>query len=101
MFALLCLTCVVYTFIEKESLMSSRTTPVLRIFVIPLSVLTLLLLSLRQAQAAPPAPYLVADINSIGLDSFPSGLVDVNGTLYFVADDGTNGRELWKSDGTD
>jgi ELWxxDGT repeat protein len=29
-----------------------------------------------------------------------SNLTDVNGTLYFVGDDGTNGRELWKSDGT-
>ena len=27
-------------------------------------------------------------------------LVDVNGTLFFTADDGVNGRELWKSDGT-
>ena len=25
---------------------------------------------------------------------------DVNGTLFFAADDGGHGRELWKSDGT-
>ena len=31
---------------------------------------------------------------------FPSDLTNVNGTLFFTADDGTNGRELWKSDGT-
>ena len=24
----------------------------------------------------------------------------MNGTLFFTANDGTNGRELWKSDGT-
>ena len=27
-------------------------------------------------------------------------LTDVNGTLYFVANDGTSGQELWKSNGT-
>ncbi len=27
-------------------------------------------------------------------------LTNVNGTLYFGASDGTNGTELWKSDGT-
>ena len=33
-------------------------------------------------------------------NSDPSYLVDVNGTLYFTAFDATNGRELWKTDGT-
>ena len=32
--------------------------------------------------------------------SNPTNLLNVNGTLYFTADDGINGRELWKSDGT-
>jgi ELWxxDGT repeat protein len=30
----------------------------------------------------------------------PPHLTNVNGTLFFTADDGTDGRELWKSDGT-
>ena len=45
---------------------------------------------------------LVRDINTGngGADSsFPLHLTNVNGTLFFVADDGTNGRELWKSNG--
>jgi ELWxxDGT repeat protein len=52
---------------------------------------------------------LVKDINSgtflygslpYPSSSDPSGLVNVGGTLYFTANDGTNGRELWKSNGT-
>ena len=33
-------------------------------------------------------------------DSDPSSLTGVGGTLFFTADDGIHGRELWKSDGT-
>src|SRR5262245_16256098 len=33
-------------------------------------------------------------------DAYPGSLVNVNGTLFFAADDGVHGRELWKSDGT-
>ncbi len=32
--------------------------------------------------------------------SYPTKMTAVDGTLFFVADDGTNGQELWKSDGT-
>ncbi len=42
---------------------------------------------------------VVRDINPLG-GSFPRSLVNVNGTLFFAANDGTNGKELWMSDGT-
>lgn len=32
--------------------------------------------------------------------SDPKNLIDVNGTLFFTADDGVHGKELWKSDGS-
>jgi ELWxxDGT repeat protein len=32
--------------------------------------------------------------------SNPGNLTNVNGTLFFTADNGTHGQELWKSDGT-
>ena len=34
-------------------------------------------------------------------NSEPRFLTNVNGTLFFTADNGINGRELWKSDGTE
>ena len=42
----------------------------------------------------------IQDINSGGSTSNPSYLTAVGNTLYFQASDGTNGAELWKSDGT-
>ena len=44
-------------------------------------------------------PVLVKDIRT-GAGSNPNDFVNVNGLLYFTADNGVNGRELWKSDGT-
>ncbi len=49
-----------------------------------------------------------ADINSPSLTqprfipngSSPKGLTSIQGTLFFSADDGVHGRELWMSDGT-
>src|SRR5438105_2584506 len=43
---------------------------------------------------------LVLDINAVGNSSTPLNLVQVGSTAFFTADDGVNGRELWKSDGT-
>jgi len=43
---------------------------------------------------------MVADINPGNNSSNPSRLVNVGGTLFFRADDGINGPQLWRSDGT-
>jgi ELWxxDGT repeat protein len=40
-------------------------------------------------------------INGVNQGSNPSSMLWVNGTLYFNADDGVVGKELWKTDGTD
>jgi ELWxxDGT repeat protein len=43
---------------------------------------------------------MVADIFPGASSSFPSHMPNVNGELYFSANDGVHGTELWKSDGT-
>jgi uncharacterized repeat protein (TIGR01451 family) len=50
--------------------------------------------------AALSLPDIVKDINPGVSGSWPKDLANVNGTLFFYADDGTHGEELWKSDGT-
>ncbi|MDJ0719355.1 MAG: hypothetical protein QNJ54_34905 [Prochloraceae cyanobacterium] len=44
---------------------------------------------------------LVKDIFPGSNGSIPENLTNVNGTLFFTANDGINGKELWKSDGTE
>jgi ELWxxDGT repeat protein len=43
---------------------------------------------------------LFKDINPGTNSSDPENFINFNNTLYFTADDATNGTELWKSDGT-
>jgi ELWxxDGT repeat protein len=45
-------------------------------------------------------PVLVADLAIGAGGSNPSQFVNVSGTLFFRANDGVNGDELWRSDGT-
>lgn len=54
------------------------------------------------ASAGPNAliPVLVKDINPLTTPSSPDLLTPVGNALYFVADDGVYGRELWETDGT-
>ena len=42
---------------------------------------------------------MLKDINPGG-SSTPQSFCNVNGTFFFTVDDGTHGRELWKTDGT-
>mgnify|MGYP001792020973 FL=1 len=43
-------------------------------------------------------PQQITNFNSSLIGSNPSQLTDVNGVIYFTADDGREGRELWKLD---
>ena len=42
---------------------------------------------------------LVKDVNPGLPSSIPRSLTDLKGTLFFAADDGVSGTELWRSDG--
>lgn len=53
-----------------------------------------------EGRALPSGTPLLLDINPGDSPSNPLNLTNVNGTLFFVANDGTHGAELWKSDGT-
>ena len=54
------------------------------------------------AHAAPLQPYLVKDINPllVPADSDPADFRSLGPVVLFTADDGSTGRELWRSDGT-
>ena len=71
-----------------------------------LTKLFLLLCVVRQSTAQDGsyntvALEMVKDINSGSSSSNPAYLTPFNGELYFRANDGTYGYELWKTDGTE
>jgi ELWxxDGT repeat protein len=48
------------------------------------------------------SPFTVVKyINSTTLGSSAANLININGTVYFSANNRINGAELWKTDGTD
>jgi ELWxxDGT repeat protein len=55
---------------------------------------------LWQSDGTSAGTTLVKDIRSGSGGSNPISLTNVNGTLFFQANDGVNGVELWQSDGT-
>ncbi len=65
-----------------------------------LAMIALLVVVPEEAPAAAAGPpYLVKDIHPAGAAT-PLSFIAYNRKLFFSADDGTNGRELWVSDGT-
>jgi ELWxxDGT repeat protein len=52
------------------------------------------------ATAAPTVPVLTSDVQTNGRGSDLDQLTAVGSSLFFVADDGIHGRELWVTDGT-
>lgn len=55
---------------------------------------------LFRSDGTAPGTRLVRDICPGACDSQPSSLTDVDGVLYFVAEDGMHGPEIWCSDGS-
>lgn len=64
-----------------------------------LAAVALLTLSVVAPTGAASGPVLLKDINPSG-SSNPSQMTVVGSTLFFAANDGVHGNELWKSDGT-
>jgi ELWxxDGT repeat protein len=64
-------------------------------------VLVLILALALPTRASGPA-FMVKDIGQVSRNrsSQPNDIVAIGDTGFFIADDGENGRNLWRSDGT-
>ena len=66
-----------------------------------LAALATTLIAARPALAIDPAPpYKVREISPATDPSNPYGFTRAGPTIFFAADDGVHGIELWKTDGT-
>ena len=74
-----------------------KTIPLLPIVFLILSLLTL---GVAPVSAGTPV-HLLKDIVPGPTGSKPGEITRVGDLLYFGAHDGTSGRELWRSDGTE
>ena len=68
-------------------------------FAATIAIVALVATALAAPVAAGVLPARVKNINPTG-QAIPAGLTAYHGKAFFSADDGSNGRELWKSDGT-
>ena len=68
----------------------------------PRALPALLACALASAAASQDAPYLVKDLTTgvTERDSWPNTFHPLGGRVYFTAEDGSAGYELWSSDGT-
>ena len=67
-------------------------------------IFTFFILFLLSALATAQVPVLVKDINPSTTSALPfydKGIAEYNGLLFFAADDGTTGTELWATDGSE
>lgn len=65
-----------------------------------LTVLLLLALRASPALAGGNQPYIVKDIRPGWMGSGPTSMHKIGDRLFFNADDGVHGQELWVSDGS-
>jgi uncharacterized repeat protein (TIGR01451 family) len=78
---------------QKKSTWTSRKSDLF------LTMATLVVFAVASPLTADESPFLVKDINASG-SSAPTEFVTVGDFTFFAADNGVNGVELWKTDGT-
>src|SRR5215213_11322962 len=85
--------------VRSSAICRSLRRPWRALYILPAFVLTLALV--QPARASDPA-FLVKDINRLPRNdsSQPQDIVAIGNVGFFMANDGENGNELWKSDGT-